>query len=240
MATGFNFRATAGYVTDGGGETYCLGEPEAYPTTRSGSTFGWSGLVSGDAEVNRNAGNDRRLAGINYKANDGTQATFRLDLPAPGTYRIRLALGDTVLQGDQYVQIRDGGSAVLTINDTTGTAAGTWDDATGTAYNNANWPGSNTSVNVAFTGTILNMVIGTPTAQSDSSTIAHLFVEPSGISLAVGFGELNATGYAPTIVTVGTASAALGGTIVSATTETDIVTGGKTIIITLSGTTWVP
>lgn len=36
------------------------------------------------------------------------------------------------------------------------------------------------------------------------------------------------------------ASATLGGSILTATTETDIVTGGKVITLTLSGTTWVP
>lgn len=38
----------------------------------------------------------------------------------------------------------------------------------------------------------------------------------------------------------GVATAVLGGSIVSATTEADIVTGGKTITLTLTNTTWVP
>lgn len=35
-------------------------------------------------------------------------------------------------------------------------------------------------------------------------------------------------------------SAALTGTILSSTTESDIVSGGKTLIITLTNDTWIP
>jgi len=36
------------------------------------------------------------------------------------------------------------------------------------------------------------------------------------------------------------ATAVVTGTITSSTTESDIVAGGKTIIITLTGDTWIP
>lgn len=87
---------------------------------------------------------------------------------------------------------------------------------------------------------------GTKTTSINTSAATNIGVTvalrpaPTGITLVTGFGEVNATGFAPAISTVGTASAALGGTIISATTETDIVTGGKTIIITLTSTQWVP
>ena len=43
-ANGFNFRATSGFVTDAGDETYDVGS--AYPVTRTGRTFGWEQAAS--------------------------------------------------------------------------------------------------------------------------------------------------------------------------------------------------
>src|SRR5215813_6529220 len=86
---GINFRASAGFVADGANETYCLAEN--YPTARGGAMFGWtSGAPSAR---DRTTSADRRLAGMNFVS--GSQGTFRIDLPAPGTYDVRLAIGET-------------------------------------------------------------------------------------------------------------------------------------------------
>src|SRR5271157_6482568 len=78
---GFDFRHTAGFVTDPPGDTYVL-STTAYPTKGGGTTYGWAktSLVQGR---DRNAGLDPRLAGINF-VNNGAPATFNVDLPSPG------------------------------------------------------------------------------------------------------------------------------------------------------------
>jgi hypothetical protein len=67
---GINFRASSGFVTDGSGEVPWPGEP--YPTTKTAGSgqsvpAGWNvGLPANTRDWD--AGNDRRLAGINFKA----------------------------------------------------------------------------------------------------------------------------------------------------------------------------
>lgn len=174
---GINFRDSSGYVTDGTDETYCTGiDEDTYPTTRAGATFGWN---SGNSDMgrDRDSGVDRRLAGRNGQENTGTQAEFQLDLPAAGDYDIRLALGDaTGAEAYQRVDIYDDTTLLFSIVDTDGTSAGNFDDATGTNYSTANWPGSNTAVTHTFSTTTLIMKLGSTTAQANTSTIAHLYV----------------------------------------------------------------
>lgn len=172
---GINFRATSGYVTDGTDETYCIGDN--YPTTRGGATFGWTSALS-DGTRDRNSGIDRRLAGFNSQANNGTQKTFQLDLPQAGDYTIGLAIGeDSFDQIYQYVQVKDNTTTLFTIDDTNGTTAGHFLDANGTDHLTANWPSSQTTRSVTMSSTTLNVIIGSPTSQTNQSTIAHLFVE---------------------------------------------------------------
>ncbi len=169
---GINFRHTSGYVTDGTNETYCLGATDVYPVTRGGATFGWISAHEADGNGDRNAGNDRRLAGINYATNDGTPSQFRLDLPASGSWTIHLAMGDASYpKGYQYVKITDGSG---------GTASQHFDDATGTDYANTAWAASETGVAVTFSGTVLWLLLGSPGAQSAQSTLAHLRVVQAG------------------------------------------------------------
>jgi hypothetical protein len=173
LDVGLNFRATTGYVADGANETYVI--RNAYPTTRGGLTFGFS--VNGNLinANDRNSGNDRRLAGVNQRTNTGVQSTFRIDLPNTGTYDIYLALGDASFgQAYQYVELKDDTATFQTINDTNGTVAQHFDDTNGTDFTNVTWPGGNQPISHAFTSTILNIVIGTPTAQLNSTTLAHV------------------------------------------------------------------
>lgn len=177
---GLNFRSTSGFVIDGVNETYVLAS-DSYPTTRGGVTFGWSaGILTGAAD--RDSGADRRIAGINYKGNSGAQVTFRLDLPASGTHRIRLALGDTGSQAYQYAQLKDGATVITAIDDLSGTAAGHYDDANGSDWSAAAWPASNTVLTYAFSSTTLFVLIGSPDPQSGFSTLAHAALEE--VSLA--------------------------------------------------------
>lgn len=177
---GINFRATAGYVTDGANQTYCLGTSDTYPQPRGGATFGYTS-VNGDASRDRSTGVDVRLAGQNQQPNDGTQSVWKLDLTTSGPKTICLALGDeNSTQGYQYIQVLDDTTVLFTITDTDGTANDKFDDANGTEWSGSAWPGSNTCRTVTFATTTLVFKLGATSSQSGSSTIAHLSVTDAG------------------------------------------------------------
>jgi hypothetical protein len=167
---GFNFRNTPTYAIDGTNETYVVGD--GYSTTRNGATFGWETVSQIRDRV---ATNDRRLAGSNQTPNTGTQIAFRVDLPAVGTYQIHLALGDAgSAQGDEYLQIKDDTTVLMTLDKPAGTAIQQFYDATGALLTNATWPTSEAGTTLTFASTILRVVIGTPAVGANSSSLAHL------------------------------------------------------------------
>ena len=172
---GFDFRNTAGFVTDPSGDTYVL-PTMAYPTKTNGVTFGWlsTSLVQGR---NRNAALDPRLAGINF-VNNGTPATFDVDLPSAGTYSLVLALGDAGYEScwvKCQVQFLDGGTVLATV--TGGTInMGYFYDAKDGVWSAAAWPNNNLSQQVTLAGTRLTVVVGTSKSTGDSTPIAFLGV----------------------------------------------------------------
>jgi hypothetical protein len=175
-----NFRQSSGYVTDGAGQTYCT-TADTYPTTRGGYTFGWeSGTISADRDRDNTL--DPRLAGINFRTNDGTTATFRVDLPSTGSYVVTLALGDaTSDQFYQYALLKDGTSTFATIDDTNGTTAQQFDDATGvTRTSAANWVSGNATLTQTFSSTIFRVQIGSPVSQTNSTAFAHVAIVAAG------------------------------------------------------------
>jgi len=216
---GINFRGSLAFVTDGTDEVQTDGFSggNAYPVTKGGWVQGWT--VTFENAADRNASIDRRLAGIGYKTNTGlSQGTYRVDLPAAGSYTIRLALGDDgSAQSYQYCEILDNTTSKLIIDKNTGTAVDEWYDAAGTKQTLANWPGSNAAATLTFATTTLFLKLGTPTAQAAISTLSHLFISQ-----------------------ITTPTAALTGTATASITEADVVAGGKTIILTLTGDTWIP
>ena len=174
---GLNFRGTAGYVTDGSDETYCLGETastERKTANGNSITFQWSGALS--YALDRNAGYDQRIAGVNLQINS-TPRTLTITLPQAGTYLVRLAVGDFEYdRGYQYVQILDDGTPKLTVADGGGISHYYFDDATGTEYSYLTWPAGNTAVSVDFATTTFQMVIGLAT-EADYTSVAHLYLE---------------------------------------------------------------
>src|ERR1035438_4448049 len=176
---GFDFRATAGFVTDPANTTYVL-STTGYPTTVDGVTFGW--VIPGQVQSrNRSTTVDPRLAGVNYVSN-GAPASFVVNLPAPGTYNLSLAMGDegytqcwTLCQ----VQFLDGSTILGTV---TGTPmAAHFEDARGNNWTAAAWPGSNVALPVTLTGTRLTVSVGTNHSTGDVTPIAYLGVsQPSG------------------------------------------------------------
>lgn len=178
---GFNFRQSAGYVTDGANETYVQGGGigfDSYPTTRNGVTFGWEDTPSGDRD--RNNALDRRLAGMHYNTT-GATVRFRVDLPAAGDYSVRLAMGDASNKsGNSFSELRDTTTVLTSLTDEALNATHS-KDITGTKHTFAAWPGSNSAQTFTFASTICRMALKQPS--SGFSAIQHLFlsqVDPAG------------------------------------------------------------
>ena len=174
---GFDFRLTAGFVTDPADCTYVL-ETDSYPTTRNGVTFGWEVSPAGGRD--RDSGSDPRLAGINQGNGIGT---FRVDLPAAGKHDISLAMGDlsNTQEGTQVI-VRDNTTPVLTIGPHD-TAVAEFYDATDTPYTAAAWPANNDAVRVTFGSSVLRLTLETATS---NSVIAHLFIAQVGPRFILG------------------------------------------------------
>ncbi len=165
---GFDFRASSGFVTDPANTTYVL-RTDGYPTTRGGSTFGWS--VGAPNDVDRSAAVDPRLAGVNF---DDATATFRIDLGAAGAATISLAFGD---QGASHINpnqitFKDDTATLFSIGPHAQTADKFW-DAADVEYTSAAWPGSQAGSAQTFSSTILNALLGTP---GENWTLAHIRV----------------------------------------------------------------
>lgn len=174
---GFNFRQTAGWVTDGADETYVLGS-DTYPVTRGGRTFGLT--LGGVDNIDRGDGTqDRRVGGVHYTG-DNT-ATFRVDLPNTGPFNVRLAVGDYGFgQTNNHIKIFDNVTEVINVGPVT-TIADQYYDASGVARTTiATWAASNVAVNVNFASTTLFLkypVSGT------YSVIAHMFISEGSSAL---------------------------------------------------------
>jgi hypothetical protein len=180
---GVNFRATSGYVTDGTGETYDLGA--VYPVTRGGLTFGWDADLTVNAR-DRNAGNDRRLAGLNQTSNNGTQRHWRLDLPSTGTFDIRLAFGDASNAQTIFAELREGssGAAPFATIGPTGTSSNQFLDATGTALAAATWDDNGgTALSHTFSSTAFFISIADNSG--NSTCIAHVSVEDAAAPVVI-------------------------------------------------------
>lgn len=201
---GFNFRGSSGYVTDGANTTYVLSS-DAYPVTRNSVTFGWT--VNPTNGLDRNSGADVRLAGINYGNGNGT---FRVDLPATGSYAIFLGIVD---QGSDQTgcnfSIKDNGSTLFSVgpvSPTSGVNCNTGThifDATGTELDGCSaWSSGQASVTKTFASTILQLTLD---AATTNSTIAHLFisqVNTDGIIDWLGQNQGLARAHLPTVLPV--------------------------------------
>ena len=161
---GYNFRATSGYVGDGAGETYVL-DTDTYPTTRGGTTFGWIDSPGGGRD--RDLGNDRRLAGINF----GNNVRFQIDLPSTGTYAVHLAMGDA--GGQQFamqVRVKDSTATLLTIGPHD-TITNEFFDSSDTSRTNLTWPGNEVAASLTFSTTTCILKFETATS---NTCVAHL------------------------------------------------------------------
>lgn len=202
VAYGLNFRSTADFVTDDPDQTYVLAGviPGAYPITRAGVTFGYEANVGVVNANNRSTGVDIRLAGAHNILNDEeTVVSFRVDLPAPGIYAIRLALGDNALGGRTYVSLKDNTSTFASLGPIVTTSA-QFADAEGTIHSAANWPANNVAIEHEFTSSILRLAISGTADTSGRSVIAHLALASQGADPFGLADNLDAIGYGLIVV----------------------------------------
>jgi hypothetical protein len=169
---GFDFRGTAAYVTDPAGSVYVIGD--RYPTTRCGC--GWESFVTGS--VRDRSRTVPTLAGLNFQPSNSTQSesVFRVDLPGPGRYRVRLAAGDQGYPNHAFFEIRDG-NTVLRAQPDTAVGTGQYIDATGVMRASAaTWASSNAPLERDFATSILRIALKRAPGGS-ASVLAHLSVE---------------------------------------------------------------
>ncbi len=157
---GFDMRATQNFVTDLSPNTYVLGSNTLYPTTRGDATFGWTEAVA--TAVDRSKWIDPRLAGVNMVRNDISPGIFRVDLPAPGTYSISVALGDNYYSPcwtNCRIEFKDGSTSLFALN--LGVIpGGHFMDANGVLWTAEQWPANNTPREVTITGSSLSVLVG--------------------------------------------------------------------------------
>ena len=181
---GINFRATAGYVTDGANEYGETSTTANYPTTSTqGNNVGWETAPSGTRD--RNNALDVRLAGIHFGDN-ATLRDYRIDLSGTGSWISRIAAGDAASNQECKMELFDTSSS-LGVLCNQNVVAGNFADATDVELTAANWPGSNASATDTFTTTICRFRMG-GNAGGGNAAIAHVYVESAaaaGIAIPV-------------------------------------------------------
>lgn len=175
---GFDFRNTAGFVNDPAGNVVVL-STTTYPAQANGLTFGWVNTSLVQAR-DRSTTVDPRLAGINF-VNNGQPATFYVDLPSPGTYKVSLAMGDAGWEecwvGCQ-IQFYDGVKLVGTISRGL-IPYNYFYDGQGASWSAQDWVNSNAMLEVGLSGTRISMVVGTQVSGGDYTPIAFLGITPA-------------------------------------------------------------
>lgn len=190
---GFDFRNTAGFVTDPAYGVPVLAE--AYPHTYTNGNglsinAGWSVLPQGAED--RAAGNDPRIAGENFRSNSGPASTFTVDLssgsaPGAGTYSIDLASGG--VNQTSVVDFKLFDNATLLIDGTNG-GAGTsigvghfLDASLADVTASTTWTG--TPVTKTFATTTVNYTMAID-GLTDFSYLSHLRLTlQGGLSVTV-------------------------------------------------------
>jgi hypothetical protein len=177
---GFDFRATAGFVTD---PNFCAPElGELYPHTYTNAlgTSITAGAIDPSAVQNtrdRNASNDPRLAG--QDGNNGNTFTpsffqFKVALPFSGQWSVVLASGDQAFASSEYISILDN-TTVIASYSAVSVATNNYMDASGNVWPQASFFASQVPIVYTFASSILIVQVGpsSPTGSSGSN-LAHL------------------------------------------------------------------
>lgn len=170
---GINFRATSGYVTDRGSDTYCLGEQYTGSVIRAGLAFGFVGATCG--VLDRVNTNDPELAGVCYVDNSGATLDFRLDIPATWTVSdVKIAVGDAGNSQQVRCLIKNDTTTIATVNNTQ--TIQDFYDATNAARAHTAWYANNVAVSTTLSSGILRLTIGGHVSATTFSTVAHVGV----------------------------------------------------------------
>lgn len=180
---GFNFRSSAGYVTDPTDCTYVGdqggGVGEVYPITRNSVTFGYvAAHNAGNLRDRDNAGGHEKVAGVHF--GDGSNIhQFQVDLIAAGVYDIYVALGDPAGgAGEVHSKIYDGtvaGTLLATLGPAS-ISSGQFMDATGvTRTNAADWIANQVKITKTFATTTFTITI-----ERNLAPLTHVFLSQVG------------------------------------------------------------
>lgn len=176
---GFNFSDTT--TACGVNDTYLRpqgggGTSDNYPTTRNTVTFG-STLDIGDNRRDRGGAVNCKLQGISFNENNAAnQGTIRVDVPASGQYKVRLAMGEgngfAAGANQKALFVDSDTTTVLATITAASVSADHWIDATGVDRTEATWLASNAQLTVTLTGTSFYLKYG----YGDGSTSGNTFI----------------------------------------------------------------
>lgn len=187
----FNFRGSAAGpapgVTDGAGETAVIDasgtaggtQGEQYPTG-AGPVYGWDNNTTETRD--RDATPGVHFAGI-HRNGAANLATFRVDLPATGSYVIKIAVGDYLQACGTVIEILDDATSRLTITGST-TNGDRFKDSQGAETTSAAWadPGATltfSSTTNGLGGPICYVKLGDNVA-FNTGNIAYLEIAAAG------------------------------------------------------------
>lgn len=172
-----NFRSTTAFKTpEGAGENAVISSPEAssgngitYPTSVSGVNMGWGtgNVATRDLSTTPSV----EFAGSHFNESNGTE-DFRIDLPAAGSYTIRLASGYYSGGFLTKVELFDDTTSLGVLCNGTTSGSDKFLDATGVEYSSAAWPAGNTSVTKTFSTTVCKIRVGN--GSTTTGFLAHL------------------------------------------------------------------
>lgn len=172
----FNFRASNSYVTDNKGETYVVGETSSQ--TRNNITFQWN--TCSDCTRDRATTVGSKFAGVNKRANDGTQNTFTVTLPTTGTWRISTAFGDATNSASPvYAYFYDNTTLIddiVAVTASPTTADLNYLDSTGVTRSRSAWEVDEVPLTYNFASTTFKLTVGSPSNTSGETRIAHLML----------------------------------------------------------------
>lgn len=180
---GYNFRATAGFVTDGPDDIDVLGGSDVYP--QSGVVdFGWD-AATGLNTRDRDAAIDPRLAGINFINNTETFQRLFVANTGNGVFNVTLAIGDEDSgPTNSQAQICDVDTSNVVQSVLATPANGVnipitqWFDATGVLRTSvSDWVNNNAPLQVTVTSGRLGIRIGFVTNEVGATPIAHFAFE---------------------------------------------------------------
>lgn len=213
---GIAFRRTPEFVTDGPDDFGCAqlttgGSAFAniyYPiVSPQGNGVGYVGRDEsyGFTASQNNSSADPRLAGNHYTASglDGGYCTYRIDLPSPGRYRIRAALGNAAQTAPApRMEVFDNTTSLAVVTGAATTTVGQLYDASGTLRASAaDWAANNSAVEFTFASTVCLFKFGSGT--SGQTQYPYIYIEEAGGASAALAGAAQSEAIAGATLTGG-------------------------------------